>query len=215
MRVNGIRNAPSLKPSSPFGQIYQTTSDNKKTSEFKNNFTLTNAYAAGLQDLGSKNIIQGSNEYSEVNVYQITFKPYSVSKANKMNIQLSYPATVSPSPKSTECYVEAGNYRSPQGKCSKIEGARLFKIVDAIPANHSDMVKIFIELENPPDNWGRVGVKIKTYEQGPNGTEFLADILEGNELIPILKCIAPCKECKDKGAVIDKNYCTECWLSFP
>lgn len=48
VRVNGIRNAPSLKPSSPFGQIYQATSDNKKTSEFKNKVTLTNLYAAAL-----------------------------------------------------------------------------------------------------------------------------------------------------------------------
>jgi len=216
LKVSGIRNSASLMPSSPFGQIFQQTKENRKTSEFKSQYTVTNAYAAALQGLSSDNIKQGSNEYNEVNTYTVTFTPYSTSKANPMSILLSYPATVNPTANSANCIVKAGSTSTTVDDCAKIENARLFKIANAIPANHTGPVTIAVELQNPADNWGTVGVKIKTYEV-KDGNEYLADILEGNQLIPLLKCIAPCKECQDvsKGPFVDKNYCTECWMNYP
>lgn len=96
-----------------------------------------------------------------------------------MNILMSYPATVDDTPNSASCTVQAGKVTTSPEKCEKIENARLFRIKEAIPVNYSGEVKISIEFKNPADNWGRVGVKIKTYEQGPKA-EFLSDILEGN-----------------------------------
>ena len=41
-------------------------------------------------------------------------------------------------------------------------------------------------------------------------------MLEGNELIPNLKCTAPCKECMEIGGeVVDMEFCTECWQDNP
>jgi hypothetical protein len=85
-----------------------------------------------------------------------------------------------------------------------VEGARLFKIVKAIPKGYGgngEKVTITIKLINPFDNWGNVGFKIKTYEELYTGTEvtseFLVDMIEGNQLVPELVCHAPCENCKD------------------
>jgi hypothetical protein len=64
-------------------------------------------------------------------------------------------------------------------------------------------------------------MKVKTYESDGD-TEYLSNLLETNDLIPLLKCISPCKFCHD-GKVdtrslslkIDKRFCTECWQDFP
>jgi hypothetical protein len=41
-------------------------------------------------------------------------------------------------------------------------------------------------------------------------------MLEGNELIPNLKCEAPCKYCKEIGGeVVDREFCTACWQDNP
>ena len=42
-------------------------------------------------------------------------------------------------------------------------------------------------------------------------------MLETNELIPILKCFAPCQYCMEgeSGKSIDKNFCTQCWQDTP
>jgi len=68
------------------------------------------------------------------------------------------------------------------------------------------------------DNWGEIGFKIKTYEIDPDddSVKYLVDMIEGNELIPNLKCTAPCKECKEVGGeVVDMEYCTACWQNKP
>jgi hypothetical protein len=96
--------------------------------------------------LSDKNVKQGSNEYNVSNIYVISFTPYSVSKTNKMNILLSYPATVNPATNSENCFVTAGTAKTTAEDCTKIENARLFKIMNAIPPNYSGEVKIQIEL---------------------------------------------------------------------
>lgn len=134
------------------------------------------------------------------------------------NILLSYPATVTIDdyPITNGCEVKAGSYTTEPSSCTKVEGARLFKILKAIPPNYDGDVEVKIKFVNPENNWGRIGVKVKTYEDDGN-KEYLSDILEGNQLIPILKCTSPCKECKDgnDGSAMDKNYCVECWDNFP
>lgn len=103
---------------------------------------------------------------------------------------------------------------TPEKACKKIEGARLFKITNAIPARFDGEVQIKISFINPLDNWGEIGFKIKTMEEVGDET-YLVDQLEGNELIPHLKCFAPCQYCyqtkKGKKPEFDKNYCTQCW----
>jgi len=38
------------------------------------------------------------------------------------------------------------------------------------------------------------------------------DVIESDNLIPNLKCIAPCKECETIDKQIpNKKYCEECW----
>lgn len=91
---------------------------------------------------------------------------------------------------------------SKESDCRKLEGSRLFKIDNAIPYDHDAKVVIEINLNNPVDNWGTIGLKIKTFEiYGED--EYLVDQLEGNELIPNLKCLAPCKECKGEDNPLD------------
>lgn len=96
----------------------------------------------------------------------------------------------------------------------------MFKIKNAIPYGYDANVTIKIKFTNPKDNWGEIGFKIKTYEivygddntSDDDDTQYLVDMLEGNELIPNLKCTAPCKECKEIGGeVVDMEFCTECW----
>lgn len=151
-----------------------------------------------------------------------------------MNILLTYPGTVNSLEDFTDksgkkwntegCTVVAGKTTSDPNNCKKIEGSRLIKITNAIPANHDGDVKIIVNLRNPSDNWGTIGVKIKTYEADTKtNEEFLADILEGNQLIPLLKCNVPCKFCKSaeliksgKEVKENRDYCTECWgVNFP
>jgi hypothetical protein len=48
--------------------------------------------------------------------------------------------------------------------CKKLEGSRLFKITNAIPYGHDEKVVISIQLINPVDNWGTIGIKLKTFE---------------------------------------------------
>lgn len=221
IQVTGIQNAASLKPSSRFATIKFTTSDNKATSEYKKDVSIRNVFASNLLGLTSDNIKQESWEYSKANDYVIKFKPTSKTKKYYRNILLSYPVTVGVEGdgSQTRCSVTAGSNRAEGTACKKVEGARLFKITKAIPPDYDGDVEVKIRLVNPEDNWGRVGVKIKTYVDD-GSKEYLSDILEGNQLIPILKCTAPCKECKDggrdgSGGKVDKNYCTECWQKYP
>ena len=91
-------------------------------------------------------------------------------------------------------------------------------------------VTIKVKLSNPVNNWGRVGFKLKTYELAKDATgketEYIMNVVEGNELIPILKCLSPCEDCKQppagkgKGFYNDhykmyKSYCTKCWSTSP
>ena len=53
---------------------------------------------------------------------------------------------------------------SEETDCVKLTGSRLFKIKKAIPYGYDDKVTIEINLWNPIDNWGIIGLKIKTFE---------------------------------------------------
>lgn len=83
-------------------------------------------------------------------------------------ILLNYPSTITPSDvtKSSGCVVTCGTITSPSGpeSCKKIEGARLFQISQAIPENWQEECVIKISFNNPKDNWGNIGFKLKTYE---------------------------------------------------
>jgi hypothetical protein len=219
VQIKNVQNSASLRESSPFGEIRMTTSDYRPTSSFTTKaVTIKNVFASNLLNLDSDSITQGSNEYSEPTDYEVTFTPNTRTKKFYRSILLSYPVTVTIDdyPIQNGCQVIAGSYKSEPTDCTKVDKARLFKITKAIPPDYSGPVKIVIRFVNPEDNWGRVGVKVKTYEVDGTGKEYLSDILEGNQLIPILKCTSPCKECKD-GAVgkMDKNFCVECWTQFP
>ena len=126
---------------------------------------------------------------------------------------MSYPATTAPWDDTQNCIVTAYNeagesIESKESDCNKLEGSRLFKMDNAIPYGYDAKVVIKINLINPVDNWGTIGLKLKTFETfsvmgvTPDGKEelipqeFLVDQLEGNELVPLLKCLAPCKECR-------------------
>jgi hypothetical protein len=114
------------------------------------------------------------------------------------------------------------------GKCSKVKGARLILVEDAITPGYTGPVTIKLKFTNPANNWGRIGFKLKTYERAvdpsdPTGkatAEYIMNVVEGNELIPVLKCLSPCQDCKQpaKGAVnykMYKSYCTQCWPTSP
>lgn len=191
-----------------------------------------NDYASDLLYLGSDNITQSSKEYSEEAQYGISFEPFSKMvdpDADALTILLAYPNTISPI-SASGCTVRAAknldgsDYReSDPTNCNQITGSRLFKIEKAIPFGFDGNITIYIKFKNPKDNWGEIGFKIKTYEIVEGATpdddteQFLVDMLEGNELIPNLKCTAPCKECKedDNKVVLDMEYCTECWQDNP
>jgi hypothetical protein len=99
---------------------------------------------------------------------------------------------------------QGGPVTTPIANCQKIEGARLFKIKNAIPQGYGGPLTITLKMINPSNNWGAIGFKLKTYEEvittgvDENGAatesteEFLVDMLEGNELLPALPCEQPC-----------------------
>jgi len=213
MSAENVTNPPSLRESSPFVEMYQTTGSNAKVSEFTGVATVTNDYASDLQGVTKLNFIQGDMDYSVSNEYRITFTPYSIVRTNSIALLFSYPVTVEPDPTaiSSGCYVQAGSTKSATSDCVKIEGSRLFKISNAIPVGWDREVTLVIKMINPENNWGNIGVKLKTYEVAEEES-FLVDMLEGNELIPQLLCYTPCKYCEDDTrTVLDKDYCTECW----
>jgi hypothetical protein len=142
--------------------------------------------------------------------YLITFTPYSVIPKSFATIVLTYPSTVSlvdESVSSCGVYVKGSDTR--YGKCSQVPGTRMIRIEDAIPAGYDKIVSIRIRMRNPPNNWGTVGVTLRTYEI-VNQIDYLIDKLDTNALIPELKCNIPCMQCQEdgKGTVIDKSYCT-------
>jgi hypothetical protein len=154
---------------------------------------VTNEFAADLQGLTEFSIVQETNEYGAINTYKITFTPFSSSKIHKTTLLFSYPATIEPdtSAVSGGCTVKAGATTSVSTNCKKIDGARIFKITEAIPSGYIGTVVLSIKLKNPTNNWGSIGFKLKTYEAF-EGEEYLIDMLETNDLIPSLMCYAPC-----------------------
>jgi len=92
---------------------------------------------------------------------------------------MSYPPTTSPWEDTQGCTVNAYNkagdvITSKEEDCTKLEGSRLFKMKEAIPYGYDDKVTIVINFMNPVDNWGIIGLKLKTFEiVGDN--EFLVD----------------------------------------
>lgn len=133
---------------------------------------------------------------------------------SKPMLLFGYPNTVSVVEENfaDSCHITVEGDDTKYGICEKVEGARFIKIMDAFPESTRGKVTINVKLVNPKDNWGTIGLGIKTY-QIDGEEEYLVDKLEGNELIPNLKCIAPCKECQEdeNGIVVDQTYCTECW----
>ena len=211
--AENVRNPPSLRGSSKFRYFYQTTPQRQKISEFYQDAFIENDFASELQDLNSDSIAQTSQEYGVSSDYTITFKPYSIVRENPVSLLLSYPVTVVPDEYAITkgCTVVSGTKRSKETDCKKIDGARLFKISNAYTPGWEGEVKIVIKLLNPPTNWGKIGFKIKTFEV-VGEEEFIVDMLEGNELIPNLKCKPPCYQCQQDGdVVVDKDYCTDCW----
>jgi hypothetical protein len=88
-----------------------------------------------------------------------------------LSILLSYPATVKPWDDAQGCtvvaesrLVEGETKTSLESDCKKLEGSRLFKISNAIPYGYDKSVTISINLLNPVDNWGTIGLKMKTFE---------------------------------------------------
>lgn len=190
-------------------------------SEFGGTTAVANDYGAALQGLSGANIVQSSQEYNATAKYKINFTPYSVVEKAKVSILLQYPATISPSADvaSRGCTVTTNLGTTNPSQCRKVQGAKLFNITDAIPAGYSGVVTINLEFKNPKDNWGTVGFKLKTYEVQKTATtykKYLVDMLESNELIPNLKCLAPCFQCKEQGGtVIQKDFCVKCWQNKP
>lgn len=78
--------------------------------------------------------------------------------------------------------------------------ARQFRAINAVKAGYSGKIQFKVQLRNPVDNWGTIGIKIKTFETYKNAdgtyTYYASDAHEGNDLIPNLKCRAPCEACK-------------------
>lgn len=165
--------------------------------------------------------------------YRISFVPFSRNvnpDANPLMIHLSYPSTIEPiSPNG--CEVEAAKNADGSNTkaydstdCAQTVGSRLFVIKNAIPYDYDALVTIVIGFKNPVNNWGEIGFKIKTYEviEGADtDKQYLVDALEGNELIPHLKCIFPCKECLPEDETtndvneVGTTFCTECWSNHP
>jgi hypothetical protein len=124
-------------------------------------------------------------------------------------------------------------------KCFLSKDGRRFEIHDALTtqgAGFDGEATIYLKLQNPPDNWGEVGFKLKTYEvikvkdkatSAVSTISSLVDTLEGDQLRPILQCAAPCQECHAADPVVRpsvteatgvvsvtgyvKGYCTSCW----
>lgn len=90
--------------------------------------------------------------------------------AKPLMIHLSYPSTISPL-QDEGCEVEAaknadGTDIKPydSSDCARTAGSRLFVMENAIPYGHDALVTIVIGFNNPENNWGDIGFKIKTYE---------------------------------------------------
>jgi hypothetical protein len=232
--VSKVRNPPSTRRSSEFVAIYHATSAEQKVAAYTSQeevikgqapVYMANDKPAALQGLSRESITLVDDDYSAVTEYAITFTPYSWPKTNPTTLQHSYPATVEPSPAdgSGGCSTSGGGTVFAQGaKCTKTKGARLLAVADAIKPGYSGPVTIKIKFKNPENNWGRVGFKLKTYELVVDPTtkaktEYLMNVVEGNELIPILKCLSPCEDCKQPpaGELVNykmyKSYCTKCW----
>ena len=196
---------------------------------------IANDKPAALQGLTRESITLVDDGYSKVTEYAIKFTPFSTSKTNPTTLQLSYPVSVSPEPAdgSGGCSTrQSGKVVAQGSQCTKVEGARLMYVQDAIKPGVADAVTLTIKLKNPKDNWGRVGFKLKTYELVVDPTtkvktEYIMNVVEGNELIPILKCLSPCQDCKQPpGTILSnplykssfmmyKSYCTKCWPNGP
>jgi len=249
--VAKVRNPASTKRSSEFTAIYHATDQNQKVAAYTSQeepiagqakVYIVNENAAALQGLSRESIHLPDDGYSAVTEYAITFTPYSWSKTNPTMLQLSYPVTVSPQPDGSSggCSTSGGGTVFAQGaKCTKTEGARLLAVADAIKPGYCESsgtsgtcgpVTLKVKFKNPVNNWGRVGLKLKTYEvvEDPTTkvkTEYIMNVVEGNELVPILKCLSPCEDCKQPpkapaGFYNDhykmyKSYCTKCWANGP
>ena len=149
-----------------------STEDKLTCATFDQDVYIENEYASDLQGLSSASIVQDNKEYSEEALYSITFVPssrHSDEESSPLTILMSYPPTTSPQDDSQGCIVHAFNKdgdskTSEESDCKKLEGSRLFKMTNAIPYGYDDKVTIVINLLNPKDNWGIIGLKLKTFE---------------------------------------------------
>jgi hypothetical protein len=186
LSVENIRNGASLRRSSPFAEWFHTTSFGANVAKFSGVTTVINDYSSDLQGLGESSIVMGDYMYEAETDYKITFTPYSHSKLWPASLQFSYPSSVSPAADALDaaggCTLtfEDGVAPTTRAQCKKIPNARLFRVESGIPANYKGKVTINIKMINPVDNWGEIGIKIKTYEVFSDGIEYMVDQIEGN-----------------------------------
>jgi hypothetical protein len=80
---------------------------------------------------------------------------------------VGYPITVSaPSDSADYCYVTIEGSTEKIGECTEDRKSRLFTIKNAYPKGYSGTVTIHLKLINPPNNWGTLGMILKTQEEG-------------------------------------------------
>jgi len=168
--VEDVKNPASIKVSDAF-TIQQTNANNNICTEYRSDIkpiTITNTDASILQGLARESISLSNDDYEKASVYKIKFTPYFSPVLSKTMVLLNYPSTITPaqSTLNSGCEVACGSNYSPTGNnmCKKIDGARLFQIKDAIPANWQEECTLTISFINPVDNWGNIGFKLKTYE---------------------------------------------------
>ena len=168
--VEDVKNPASIKVSDAF-TIKQTNVANHICTEYRSDkhfkpITITNTDASILQGLSRESISLSNDDYEKESIYKIKFTPYFSPVLSKTMVLLNYPSTITPasSTLASGCEVTCGSNYSPTGSnmCKKIDGARLFRIQDAVPANWQKECTIKISFKNPIDNWGNIGFKLKT-----------------------------------------------------
>ena len=95
--VGSLVNPPSLRGSSPFPAIYQTTVAGNRIAEYPTDaepVVVTTDYAALFKGLGPNNIQQSHRGYSKAATYTVTFNPTNRVDASRVTLYFSYPSSV-------------------------------------------------------------------------------------------------------------------------
>ena len=98
VRVENVRNPPSLRGSSKLGRIvHRTQTPGQEIAQYTPEIKIPTEYGGALENLSGENIAQADEEYSATSVYEITFQPHSVVEARAVTLYLQYPSTIEPS----------------------------------------------------------------------------------------------------------------------